>query len=371
MLLKQGLSPCPTSLSRKPQTYTRYLSTTPKRNLQYTRFPDQHPHTGRSHDQAARIIVFIGIAGAVYYVAHLEQVPETGRWRFMDISPKYESKLAQAAYAQLLAEFRGKILPADHPITRHVRRVITGILDANNLGTLHSSEPHRQPSAEGDFWGEDPYGAARPQTVNATPESGGKEWNLLVVNDPKVVNAMAMFGNIVVFTGILPICKDEQGLAAVLGHEMGHVVARHAQERYSSTKILIFVDFLLQSFLDLGLTSLISTLLLDLPNSRKQELEADTIGMRLIARACYDPRSALEMHMRLAEYERTHGGTSIEFLRTHPGPTRRIRHLEDTVPEADAMRAGNPRCAVEQGAMDQFMDISRLSNKLDREVVRR
>jgi len=125
----------------------------------------------------------------------LEQVPETGRWRFMDISPKYESKFAQAAYAQLLAEFRGKILPTDHPITRHVRRVITGILDANNLGTLHSSEPHRQPSAEGDSWAEHPYRAARPQTVNATPESGGKEWNLLVVNDPKVVNAMAMFGS--------------------------------------------------------------------------------------------------------------------------------------------------------------------------------
>ena len=112
----------------------------------------------------------------------------------MDISPKYERKLAETAYTSLLAEFRGKILPADHPITRHVRRVITDILETNNLGTLHSSEPHRQPSSGDDFWAEDPNGAARPQTVDVTPESGGKEWNLLVVNDPKVVNAMAMFG---------------------------------------------------------------------------------------------------------------------------------------------------------------------------------
>ncbi|KAL4065450.1 peptidase family M48-domain-containing protein [Scleroderma citrinum] len=389
--------------SRRLQTVTRYLSTTPRRDVQYTRFSNQQQHHGQlPRGSATRIVIFVGIAGSIYYVAHLEQVPETGRWRFMDISPRFESKLAQAEYAGLLTQFRGKVLPADHPITRHVRRVVTDILYANNLGTLHSSEPHQQSSVGGGFWGDDPYGAARPQTTNASPESGGKEWNLLVVNDPSIVNAMATFGNIVVFTGILPICKDEQGLAAVLGHEIGHVgvhlsrflyifvfiaarcnlmirmstVARHPQERYSSSKIFIFVATLLQSVgVDWGLTNIINTLLLDLPNSRKQELEvstpsflmalkADTIGMRLVAQACYDPRSALEMHLRLAEYERTHGGSSIEFLRTHPGPIRRIRHLEEVVPEADAIRASNPRCAVEQGLMNQFTSTSLWGNKV-------
>ncbi|KAL4074570.1 peptidase family M48-domain-containing protein [Scleroderma yunnanense] len=347
--------------SRRLQTVTRYLSTTPRRDVQYTRFSNQQQHHGQlPRGSATRIVIFVGIAGSIYYVAHLEQVPETGRWRFMDISPRFESKLAQAEYARLLTQFRGKVLPADHPITRHVRRVVTDILYANNLGTLHSSEPHQQSSVGGGFWGDDPYGAARPQTTNASPESGGKEWNLLVVNDPSIVNAMATFGNIVVFTGILPICKDEQGLAAVLGH-----VARHPQERYSSSKIFIFVATLLQSVgVDWGLTNIINTLLLDLPNSRKQELEADTIGMRLVAQACYDPRSALEMHLRLAEYERTHGGSSIEFLRTHPGPIRRIRHLEEVVPEADAIRASNPRCAVEQGLMNQFTSTSLWGNKV-------
>ncbi|KAG6334458.1 hypothetical protein ID866_4636 [Astraeus odoratus] len=279
----------------KPWCRPRHFSTTPRHNVQYTRFSDQQSHTSWfSRDPAAKIFVIFCTGGVLYYVSHLEQVPETGRWRFMAISPKYESKLAETAYAELLAEFRGKVLPADHPITRHVRRVVTSILEANNLGSLHSSEPRRRPFVD-DFWGEDPYGAARQRETDATPESGGKEWHLLVVNDPKVVNAMASFGNIVVFTGILPVCKDEQGLAAVLGHEIGHVVARHPQERYSSAKVLIFIAFLLQSAgLDWGLSRLLSTLLLELPNSRTQELEADAIGMRLIAQACYDPRSAVE-----------------------------------------------------------------------------
>lgn len=355
----------------QPRINSRYFFSAPRRSVQYSRFPDQRQQSSSwlPRDPAARIAIYISIGGVLYYVAHLEQVPETGRWRFMDISPRLDSKLAQASYAELLTQFRGKILPADHPITRHVHRVVTDILETNNLGSLYSSEPRRRSFFGDDAWEEDAFAAARPRTANPVPESGGKEWHLLVVNDPKVVNAMATFGNIVVFTGILPICKNEQGLAAVLGHEIGHVVARHPQERYSSTKILIFVAFLLQAVgLDWGFSNLVSKLLLDLPNSRKQELEADTVGLRLIARACYDPRSAVEMHLRLANHERMHGGSSLEFLRTHPGATRRIQHLEEQIPEADAIRVGNPRCTTEQHSIDQFNRMSRWADRAVHEV---
>lgn len=355
----------------QPRVNSCYFFSAPRRSFQYSRFPDQRQQNSSwlPRDPAARIAIYISIGGVLYYVAHLEQVPETGRWRFMDISPRLDSKLAQASYAELLTQFRGKILPADHPITRHVRRVVTDILETNNLGSLYSSEPRRRSFFGDDVWEEDAFAAARPRIANPVPESGGKEWHLLVVNDPKVVNAMATFGNIVVFTGILPICKDEQGLAAVLGHEIGHVVARHPQERYSSTKILIFVALLLQAVgLDWGFSNLVSKLLLDLPNSRKQELEADTVGLRLIARACYDPRSAVEMHLRLANHERMHGGSSLEFLRTHPGATRRIKHLEEQILEADAIRVSNPRCTTEQQSINQFNRMSRWADKAVQEV---
>ncbi|KAG0697831.1 peptidase family M48-domain-containing protein [Suillus ampliporus] len=339
----------------------RQLSTSSPRHAQYTRFPsEKHRHSpGQAIDNRMKIVIALVAVGGTYYVVHLEQVPETGRWRFMDISPKYETKLAQAAYNELLAEFRGKILPSNHPVTRHVQRVVTRVLESSDLGHLRSSEPRRSPGeALDDFWSEDPFTTGRPSGESSTPESGGKEWNLLVVNDPAVVNAMATFGNIVVFTGILPICKDEQGLAAVLGHEIAHVVARHASERYSSSKVFLGIAFLLQTVLgfDFGITSLISTLLLELPNSRTQEYEADAIGMQLTAKACFDPQAAVEMHARLAKYEQAHGGSSLEFLRTHPGAERRIKHLEELVPEAYAVQASSPQCAGMQESVSRFRE---------------
>ncbi|KAG1831564.1 peptidase family M48-domain-containing protein [Suillus variegatus] len=340
----------------------RQLSTSSPRHAQYTRFSSEnqrHP-SGDVIDNRMKIVIAVAALGGTYYVVHLEQVPETGRWRFMDISPKYETNLAQAAYNELLAEFRGKILPSDHPVTRHVQRVVNRILESSDLGHLSSSEPSRSlVGAPDDFWSEDPFTTGRPKE-SSTPESGGKEWNLLVVNDPSIVNAMATFGNIVVFTGILPICKDEQGLAGVLGHEIAHVVARHASERYSSSKVFLALAVLLQTVFgfDFGITNLISTLLLELPNSRTQEYEADTIGMQLTAKACFDPQAAVEMHARLAQYEKAHGATSLEFLRTHPGAERRIKHLEELIPEAYSIQASSPQCAGTQDSLNRFREFA-------------
>ncbi|KIK36189.1 hypothetical protein CY34DRAFT_811477 [Suillus luteus UH-Slu-Lm8-n1] len=344
-------------------TPLRQLSTSSPRHVQYTRFPsEKHRHpSGEVMDSRMKIVIAIAALGGTYYVVHLEQVPETGRWRFMDISPKYETKLAQVAYDELLNEFRGKILPSNHSVTRHVQRVVSRILESSDLGQLRSSEPRRSlGEALDDFWSENPFTSGRPSGESSTPESGGKEWNLLVVNDPSVVNAMATFGNIVVFTGILPICKDEQGLAAVLGHEIAHVVARHASERYSSSKVFLAVAVLLQTVLgfDFGITNLISTLLLELPNSRTQEYEADTIGMQLTAKACFDPQAAVEMHARLAQYEKAHGATSLEFLRTHPGAERRIKHLEELIPAAYSTQASSPQCAGMQDSVNRFRELA-------------
>ncbi|KAG1818108.1 peptidase family M48-domain-containing protein [Suillus subaureus] len=320
-------------------TPLRQLSTSSPRHAQYTRFPSEkhrHPSGGVIDNRMKFAIALVAVGGA-YYVVHLEQVPETGRWRFMDISPKYETNLAQAAYDELLAEFRARYYL---PIILEPRRSLVEALD--------------------DFWSEDPFTAGRPSGESSTPESGGKEWNLLVVNDPSCVNAMATFGNIVVFTGILPICKDEQGLAAVLGHEMAHVVARHASERYSSSKVFLALAVLLQTVFgfDFGITHLISTLLLELPNSRTQEYEADTIGMQLSAKACFDPQAAVEMHTRLAQFEKAHGTTSLEFLRTHPGAERRIKHLEELIPEAYSIQASSPQCAGMQGSVSRFREFA-------------
>lgn len=90
-----------------------------------------------------------------------------------------------------MAEFKGKLLPPNHPITRHVRRVVTQILESSNLGTLSSPEPGfvALPSAGDDLWM-----PQTPRSEEVPPGTGGKQWNLMVVNDDRVVNAMASYG---------------------------------------------------------------------------------------------------------------------------------------------------------------------------------
>ncbi|KAI0076651.1 hypothetical protein K474DRAFT_1597625 [Panus rudis PR-1116 ss-1] len=361
-------------LSTQPSLYsTKYTSTLrsqarffsssrPHNNRpRYVRFgvDTQHPLNVNKWDKGTKILVGIFAFGTVYYVSHLEQVPETGRWRFMDINPKFESQLAEVAHEQLVLEFRGKILPPNHPITRHVRRVVIQILDANNLGTLKSSAPQRKvhPVSESEvLW--NPDGSESGRTEEVVPGVGGREWELMVVHDDKVVNAMASYGNIVVFTGILPVAKDENGLAAILGHEIGHVVARHNSERYSNTKILLaFVSLLAVIGIDFGISNFISRLLIDLPNSRTQEYEADVIGLKLMSKACFDPRAAPTMFQRLSQVEKAQGGGwNVDFIHTHPSSDKRVQKLQEMLPEAYALRAASPECSAVQDHLQAFGD---------------
>jgi len=180
----------------------------------------------------------------------------------------------------------------------------------------------------------------------------------MVVDDPKVVNAMASFGNIVVFTGIIPVAKDEDGLAAILGHEIAHVVARHNAERYSSMKVLLAFATLLEVLgLDVGIARLFTTFLLDLPNSRKQELEADVIGLRLSAKACYDPDAAPLMFTRMGQLEKAQGKRlNVDFLYTHPTSENRVKMLQALLPEAYSIQANSPMCVGMQEQLDSFQD---------------
>jgi len=221
-------------------------------------------------------------------------------------------------------------------------------LEANNLGVLKSSGP---PPKSGIWTPEDDFG----RTEDIAPGVGGREWELIVVNDDKIANAATTYGNIIVFTGILPIAKDEQGLAAILGHEIGHTVARHQSERYSSAKIFIGVAWLLEiAGLDFGFSRLLTTLLLDLPNSRAQEYEADEIGLKISAKACYDPGAAPQMFERLGKLEKSMGVGNLSFLYTHPTSEKRIQRLEGLLPSAYAIQGESPECAGMQDSISAF-----------------
>ncbi|KAI0665490.1 peptidase family M48-domain-containing protein [Trametes maxima] len=345
------LKSIPTRSGLRIRNYSDFSRGPPR----YIRFGAEGPSGGPRHswdvrnwDRSTKVFAGLGTFAVGYYVSHLEQVPETGRWRFMDISPKYEAMLAEVSHEQLLQEFKGKVLPPNHPLTKHIRRVVTRILDANNLGTLEAPEVNARALPAKDVWS-----VGEPDRI--PPEVGGKEWHLFVVNDDSTVNAMASFGNIVVFTGILPVAKDENGLAAVLGHEIGHAVARHASERYSSAKVFILLAMILD-VLGIPFSGFLARVLYDLPNSRKQEFEADKIGLRLSSRACFDPEAIPEMFSRLGRLEQATSGKHVDFLATHPASEKRSKALREMLPEAYTVQAASPMCGSTADHMAQFRD---------------
>jgi metalloendopeptidase OMA1, mitochondrial len=162
-------------------------------------------------------------------------------------------------------------------------------------------------------------------------------------------NAFALPGGKVgVYTGILPITKDDTGLATVVAHEIAHASARHGAERVSQGMAVQLGGAVLSGVLgaygiggaggDLamqayGLGTQVGVML---PYSRTQELEADRIGLLYMARAGYDPREAIAFWQRFAAYNSRKGGDMPEFLSTHPMDQNRIAQLQKFMPQAVA-----------------------------------
>lgn len=165
------------------------------------------------------------------------------------------------------------------------------------------------------------------------------EFNLVKSND---VNAFCMpGGKIVVYEGILPVTQNETGLAVVLGHEVAHAVAKHANERMSQQVMSQYGSAALGTVLSgssattqaLGATlyGLGSQYGVMLPFSRKQELEADKLGLIFMAMAGYDPAQAEGFWQRMSANS---GGSVAEFASTHPSDATRIKEIQENLPEA-------------------------------------
>ena len=168
------------------------------------------------------------------------------------------------------------------------------------------------------------------------------KWEFNLIEDDKTVNAWCMpGGKVAVYTGLLFISQDENGLAVVMGHEVAHAIAKHGNERMSQGLLAQFgaiglslalagnpgvtSDIFMQAY---GAGAQVGFLL---PYSRIQESEADHIGLILMAKAGYDPRGAVVLWQRM---NAKGGARPPEFLSTHPAPESRIRNIESLIPEA-------------------------------------
>lgn len=176
----------------------------------------------------------------------------------------------------------------------------------------------------------------------ASAELEGFAWEFNLIEDDKTVNAWCMPGGKVAFyTGILPICKDENGVAVVMGHEVAHAIANHGRERMSNGLLQQFGLSTLGAAMGQNptLTQQIFTQAVGygsqvgmLTFSRRHESEADRIGLIFMAMAGYDPQEAPKFWERMSA--NSGGQKPPEWLSTHPSDQTRISDLNAAMPEA-------------------------------------
>jgi predicted Zn-dependent protease len=168
-----------------------------------------------------------------------------------------------------------------------------------------------------------------------------KQWEVLVFEDEQA-NAFALPGNkIGVYTGLLKYARNQDQLAAVIGHEVGHVIAKHGNERVSSQMAteagLGIATAVLGSTQNENSDMILAGLGLGvqygiiLPFSRKQESEADLIGLDLMAKSGFNPEESVTLWQNMAAA----GLSPPEFLSTHPSGETRIKQLRERIPQAD------------------------------------
>ena len=318
-LLKPRFTPHPIRHTTRIQPQpSRFFSTTPLRNAygrSYSRFERTSNIFARWSSRPTFYYEVGGLSAALggFYVYNLEVVPVSGRRRFNIFGPDYERQMAQGEVEQILRQFKGELLSDWDPRVRQVKRVINRLIPVCGLKDL--------------------------------------DWEVYVVDSP-MVNAMVVpGGKVFVFTGILPIARDDDGLAAILGHEISHAVARHVSERLSRYAFVWLGAILSDLLLGTGALGQVALhYALEMPNSRKQETEADYLGLLLMAQACYNPQGAIGFWQRMAKQG---GNAPPEFLSSHPAPEHRVQKMVEWLAEAEQVREKSD-CAATLGYAREF-----------------
>jgi predicted Zn-dependent protease len=231
-------------------------------------------------------------------------VPETGRKSLILIPESQELQLGASAYAEAKSETPTSTNPQYTTQVTRVGRRIASVA------------------------GRDHY-----------------DWEFTVFEAPDTINAWCLpGGKIGFYSGIMPVCSNDAGIATVMAHEVGHAVARHGAERMS-IGLIVLAGAAATAYatkdqqetdreMIMAAYGIGTTLFVQLPYSRRDEYEADRIGLMLMADAGYDPREAVYFWQRMKVMGEAKGGKPPEFLSTHPTDAHRIKQLEQYLPEA-------------------------------------
>ncbi|MEZ5403411.1 MAG: M48 family metallopeptidase [Bryobacteraceae bacterium] len=251
-------------------------------------------------------LLLFGLYFAYYYFSNQETVPLTGRSQLVDMDRQQEAALGYQSYQQILRE---------SAVMRSGREVDM----VRSIG----------------------------QRLAKVADDPGFEWEFNVIQDDQVNAFCLPGGKVAVYTGILPVAQNENALAAVMGHEIAHAIARHGAERMAHQKLVqigTLATGVALSDMDptaqravMGALGVGAQFGLLLPFSREHESEADYMGLIYAARACFDPREAPRLWERMGAASGGRGPS--EWMSTHPSHETRIRQLEEWMPKALEERA--------------------------------
>jgi predicted Zn-dependent protease len=173
------------------------------------------------------------------------------------------------------------------------------------------------------------------QAIKKRPASKNWDWSIKVIDDPNTVNAWCMAGGkMAIYTGLInQLHATDDEIAQVMGHEISHALANHSAERMSvamASEVAVGVYNKVTGAVPTkdSLASMAAQVAITLPNSRTSESEADAIGIELAARAGYNPNAAVTLWQKMAKLG---GGSSLEFMSTHPSPKNRERALKKMI----------------------------------------
>ena len=318
-----GLKPGAGSLGAHVRTQTRWQSGNSSKGPETEGPKSEGPKTERPagffRRVAARPYFYYELAVAAallggFYYTNLEVVPVSERRRFNIISPEREKQQALLEYEEIKRAYGRRIMPHNSKYYQTAKRVMDRLA------------PH------------------------APVE--GQHWEVTVVADPTRNAFVLPGGKVFLYAGMMDFCDTEDGLAAVLSHEMGHNVAHHMAER-QSRMILVF-PFGILAWLTTGIDPWIlnqaNHLMLYLPVSRRQEAEADQIGLTIMTKACYDPQGAVEQWQKMAS---TGKKFQPEFLSTHPSDDKRVKNIQSQMGDVQQIWDDNG-CAGTRQYNDDF-----------------
>jgi predicted Zn-dependent protease len=266
------------------------------------------------------VLVLFALYAGYYWLSNRSTDALTGETVLIDksISPQDEKALGLQAYQEILSQEQP--LDRNSQTSVQVREVAQRIIA-------------KIPEVEDALASE--HGLKAPHVERAF------DWDVNVLQSDQVNAFCLPGGKIAVYTGLIPVAQNADAMAVVLGHEISHALLRHGAQRMTEQKLAQIGQMAgAASGMDQQQMQAVMAVYgygRALPYARKQESQADEMGLMLAAAACYDPEQAIPLWERMESA--SGGGGQPEFASTHPNPGTRIANLKALMPKAMEYRA--------------------------------